>query len=553
MDWLKEFLLSPSPTQAVVLLFLLMLVGLSLSRIKFRGVSLGVTWVFFAGIVAGHFGLTADTAAVRFAQNFGLVLFVYALGLQVGPGFINSFRKGGLSLNMLGLLSIFVSTVMALLLTLVTPVGVADMMGVLCGASTNTPALGAVQQTLAQMGLPETSPALATALAYPFGVVGVMVAIMILKRMSSKTQEHDRLSGGEDETFIATFDVLNPAVIGKTIEEVADMSGERFIISRVWRNHSVVIPSSDTLLQEGDRCLVITKVRDINHLTAVLGRREEGDWNRDDIDWNAMDRHFVSQPVLVTNKEINGKRLSELKLRNRYGVNVTRVFRGGMALLATPDLMLQVGDRVVVVGKDASLPAVAEELGDTVKTLNEPNLISICLGIVIGLAIGAIPIFIPSMSAPVKIGIAGGPIIAGILMGAYGPRIHMVTYTTESANLMLRRLGLSMYLAALGLLSGPQFFETVMRPEGLVWILTGAFLAVVPVVLVGWLSMKVWHVDFGSTAGMLCASMANPMALGYADDLVSNDNPSLAYTTVYPLSMFARVVVVQVVVILFCM
>lgn len=552
MNYFSSLFVAHSALQAVVVIFLIVAAGLLAGRIRIAGISLGVTFVFFCGILAGHAGLSVDADMLAFAQNFGLILFVYALGLQVGPGFFNAFRKGGMMWNFLGLGVILTGTLVALLFSRLTPVSLPDMVGILCGAVTNTPALGAAQQTLDQLGRDSASPALACAVTYPLGVVGVILAIILLRKTVVRPDDLETGRADRPETpFIATFRVHNPAVCGKPLSEVAHLTQDRFIISRIWRSGRLLLPDSETCLQENDRLLVVTTVGESKDLTAVFGERENTDWNREGIDWDALDSQLTSHRIIVTRTGINGRTLGSLKLRNRFGVNVTRIYRSGVALLATPDRVLRMGDKLVAVGSEEGIRAVEKELGNTVQRLREPNLISICIGIVAGLALGAVPFAIPGISAPVRLGLAGGPIIAGICMGAFGPRIHMVAYTTESANLMLRRLGLAMYLACLGLDAGARFFETVCRPEGLLWIGLGFVITLVPVLLMGWVALKAFHLDFGSVTGILCGSMANPMALSYASDTIPNDNPALCYTQVYPLCMFLRVVIAQLLLVFF--
>ena len=522
-------------------------IGLGLGKVRIMGISLGVTFVFFVGILAGHLGFTVDPAMRTYAESFGLVIFVYALGLQVGPGFFSSFHTGGLTLNMLSMGVVVVGTLMAVAFSYATGVALPDMVGVLCGATTNTPALGAAQQTLVQLGLDGSTAALGCAVTYPLGVVGVIIAVMLMRKMFVKPGD----TGAQEKedvhkVYMAAFQVHNPAIFCKSVKDIGTISTTRFVISRLWRDGHVSIPTSATMLREGDRLLVITAEKDVPSLTVLFGEQENKDWNKDDIDWNAIDSELASVRIVVTRPELNGKRLGSLRLRNHYGINISRVYRSGVQLLATPELVLQLGDRLTVVGEAAAIRNVEKVLGNAVKSLNEPNLVVIFIGIVLGLVLGSLPIAIPGISTPVKLGLAGGPIIVGILLGTFGPRLHMITYTTRSANLMLRALGLSMYLACLGLDAGAHFFETVFRPEGVLWIGLGFVLTLVPTLIVGVIAMKWMKIDFGSVFGMLCGSMANPMALNYVNDTVSGDNPSVAYATVYPLSMFARVILVQV-------
>lgn len=552
MEWLYNLFFEQSALQAVVILSLITAVGLGLGKIHIFGISLGVTFVFFMGILAGHLGFSIDPQMLTYAESFGLVLFVYALGLQVGPGFFSSFQRGGYRLNLLSLGVIVLGTVMAVLLSRVTTVDLPDMVGILCGATTNTPALGAAQQTLKQLGEPTSGAALSCAVTYPLGVVGVILAILVVKKLFVRPSDmEDHEHDDPNHTYIATFQVHNPAIFDKSIQDIGKSGYPKFVISRVWRDGAVSIPTSDKILKENDRLLVITTEKDVPALTILFGEQENRDWNKEDIDWNAIDSKLISKHIVISRPEINGKKLGSLRLRNTYGINISRVLRSGVQLLATPGLVLQLGDRLTVVGEAAAIHNVEKVLGNTVKTLKDPNLASIFIGIVVGLIVGSIPIAVPGISSPVKLGLAGGPIIIGILIGSYGPRLHLVTYTTRSANLMLRGIGLSLYLACLGLDAGSHFFETVMRPEGALWIGLGFLITFIPVVIMALVALRLCRMDFGSTCGMLCGSMANPMALNYANDIIPNDNPAVSYATVYPLGMFTRVIIAQLILMLF--
>ena len=552
MEWLDTLFMNHSALQAVVVISLISALGLAMGKIHIMGISLGVTFVFFAGILAGHLGLSIDPQMLNYAESFGLVIFVYSLGLQVGPGFFSSFRKGGMQLNMLSILLIALGTLLAVACHLTAGVSLPDMVGILCGATTNTPALGAAQQTLQQMGLPSRSPALSCAVTYPLGVLGVIIAVLLIRKIFVRKEDlNEKEKDNANKTYIAEFQVFNPGIYGKSIKDIAHISSTKFVISRLWRDSKVSIPTSEKILQKGDHLLVITSEKDVEAMTVLFGEQESKDWNKEDIDWNAIDSQLISQRIIVTRPEINGKKLGSLRLRNHYGINISRVYRAGVQLLATSELVLQMGDRLTVVGEAAAIQNVEKVLGNAVKSLKEPNLVAVFIGIILGLALGAIPFTIPGISAPVKLGLAGGPIIVGILIGTFGPRLHMVTYTTLSANLMLRGLGLSMYLACLGLDAGAHFFETVVRPEGALWIGLGFAITFIPVVVTGLIALKVMKVDFGSVSGMLCGSMANPMALNYVNDTIHGDNPSVSYATVYPLSMFLRVIIAQIILMFF--
>lgn len=552
MNWLYSLFSDHSAMQAVVVISFISAIGLALGKVRIAGISLGVTFVFFIGIMAGHIGITIDPQMLNYAESFGLIVFVYALGLQVGPGFFGLLRKGGITLNALALTIVLLGTIMTLIFHLTCGISLPDMVGILCGATTNTPALGAAQQTLKQMGLPSSSPALSCAVTYPLGVLGVILAIFTIRRIFIRPSDiPEQEKEKKKPVYIAEFQVNNPGIIGKSIREAAALSPKKFVISRLWREGKVSIPTSEKKLEAKDRLLVITSEEDIDTLTVLFGEHKDKDWNKEDIDWNAIDSQLISQRIVVTRPEINGKRLSSLRLRNHYGINISRVYRSGVQLLATPDLVLQMGDRLTVIGEAAAIQNVEKVLGNAVKSLNEPNLISVFIGIILGLALGAIPFSIPGISSPVKLGIAGGPIIVGILIGSFGPRFHMITYTTRSANLMLRALGLSMYLACLGLDAGQHFFETVIRPEGLIWILLGFAITFVPIIIVAIIALRIIKIDFGSVSGMVCGSMANPMALNYANDTIPGDNPAVSYATVYPLCMFVRVIIAQIILMFF--
>ncbi|MDD6953922.1 MAG: putative transporter [Prevotella sp.] len=545
MDWLQGLFTIHSSVQTVVVVALIIATGLALGKFKVGGISLGVAFVFFIGILAGHLHLSVDATVLDFIETFGLAMFVYCLGLHVGPNFFGSLREEGVALNLWSLGIIVLGTVFAVVLIPLTHISLPDMVGILCGATTNTPALGAATQALAHHGLPTGSVALATAVTYPLGVLGVIVAMVIIRKLFVKPTDLKPRASHDDHTYIVEFTVVNPAVHGKTIMEVAQMTHLHFVISRIWRNNQVIVPMANTVLHKNDSLLVITTPEDEPTLEMLFGKRETRNWNRESIDWNAIDNTVESRVIVMTNTHLNGKRLGHINLRKAYGVNVSRVIRGDLKLLAEDNLILQYGDRVTVVGKHENLDEVEAFLGNAVKTLEEPNLGNILFGIVLGMAIGTIPISLPGMEQPIRLGIAGGPILMGILVGAIGPRLRLVTYTTRSASLMLRKLGLSLYLACLGLDAGKDFFATVVRPEGLMWVGIGFLVTLIPVLVLGIIALKTHKYDFGTICGILCGSMANPMALGYANDTLRGDSASISYATVYPIGMFARVIIAQ--------
>ncbi len=552
MEWINSLFFTPSAVQTVVIISLICALGLAMGKIKICGISLGIAFVFFIGILAGHLGVRVDAAMMDYAQNFGLILFVYVLGLSVGPGFFGSLAHEGLALNMWSIVVVVLGTVFALLLCPLTGITLPDMAGLLCGATTNTPALGAAQQTLSQLGIPHSGTALGCALTYPLGVVGVILAILVLRKLFVKAEDLVvKHQNTEKDTYIARFEVVNPAISGKTLAQLALMTRLKFVISRVWRGDEVIVPKSVTQLQLHDQLMVVATQDEASVLEMLFGKRLEEDWNKEEVDWNSLDTKVESRVVVLSRPMLNGKTLGSLQLRHTHRVNVSRVSRGDLTLLALPNLRLQYGDRLHIVGEPKAVDDVEALFGNSVESLNEPNLAAIFIGIIMGLALGAIPIHLPGMSIPVKLGIAGGPIIVGILVGAFGPRFHLITYTTRSASLMLRKLGLSLYLACLGLDSGVHFFETVMRPEGLVWIGVGFLLTIIPVLLVGFILLRLKRYDYGTICGILCGSMANPMALAYANDTISGDTPSVSYATVYPLGMFLRVILIQIMLMFF--
>ena len=553
MQWFLEIFNEQTFTQAVLILSLICACGLAMGKIKIFGVSLGVTFVFFAGIIAGHFGLSMDPQMLAFAQNFGLIIYIYALGVQVGPGFFASFKKGGMTLNITSLMLILLGLLMALGVHWTSGISLPETMGLFAGAVTNTPMLGAAQQALLQVH-PEdvdkaNSMAMACAVGYPCGLVGAVLCVVILKAMFSKGTSKPK-DESTDNTFVAEYQVSNPAIFGKSIQEIRQNADCQFVISRIWKDGRVIIPTSETIIEEDEHILLISAKRDVEHIRTIFGHKENIDWNKKDIDWNAIDNQLVSARILITKPELNGVKLGSLRLRNSYGINITRVNRAGIDLFASPSLHLQLGDKLTIVGERRAIENVSPILGNEAKRLNTPNLFAIFTGIVLGLILGSIPFAIPGMSVPVKLGIAGGPIIVGLFMGAFGPRFHLSTYTTRSANLMLQQLGLTIYLAGLGLSAGAGFFETVFTSEGLKWLFISLMLAIIPMLVMGIISAKLFKLDYAGNVGMLCGGMANPIALNYANSTVDSDEPAVAYATVYPACIFLRVFSAQIIMLL---
>lgn len=546
-----------SAMQSIIVIAFVCGVGLMLSKIPMGRFSLGVTWVFFAGILAAHFGLSIDPVMNSFVQNFGLVLFIYALGLQVGPSFFPSLRSGGIKENLLAIVVAIVGLALCVLYYYLLGLPMTDLIGVFSGATTNTPALAAAQSTVASTisdsSTIESTMALACAVTYPLGVVGMILGMMVLSTLVKKNRRGDAPAAkAHPATAFTEFEVVNPAIANLSIAEVAQRVKSHFVVTRLWQNGKVQIPNSQTTLQLGDRLLVASPEEEgYNQLEVLFGRKVDKDWNKEGIDWDSIDKELISKRLVVTNREINGKTLGELKLRSVYGVNVTRLDRSGIELFAAPHLHIQLGDRISIVGEGNAVKACEELIGNEVKMLDAPNLLSLFIGILLGCMLGAIPIFLPGISMPIKLGLAGGPIIMGILIGAYGPRFKMTTFITNSASQLIQKLGLLLYLSSLGLASGSNFFSTIVEGDGLLWLLLGFSMTVVPVLLTGWMAMRWFKMRYGSTCGMLCGSMANPMALDYLNGKVMDDSHNISYATVYPLSMFFRIISAQILILIF--
>ena len=540
----------PSVLQTLVILTLVSAVGLILGKLRIGKISLGITFVFFVGILAAHFGVVVQPEMSSFAQTLGLTLFVYALGVEVGPSFFPSLKSQGILYNGLGLLLITLGLLLVVILHYSFGISMPNMMGIMSGAVTNTPMLAAVQSTLQDIvGLEGTRQvadlALACALTYPLGVVGMILAILILQVIEPKRQKEDRLES--KTTYITELELTNPRLFGKTILEVVRLQEKHFIISRVWRGDKLIVPTSQTQLQEGDHLLLLIHEEDLGVLEAFFGRRSESrDWNRPDIDWDAIDAQLITKRLIITNGKINGIKLGALRLRNEYGINITRIDRAGIEILASPELHLQLGDRLTVVGEAQEIAKAKKFIGDSINTLDKPKLVSFFAGLALGCILGSIPVAIPGLSMPIKLGLAGGPIIIGILMGAFGPRLRLATYMTNSATQLIKQLGIILYLAGLGLASGAHFFETIIHGDGLLWIFLGFLITLLPTLLVGIVSLFGYRKTHAETVGLLCGAMANSMALDYAMSLNESRSSSVAYAIVYPVAMFVRIISAQI-------
>ncbi len=556
--WLSEQFVLPSITQTIIVLSLVCVLGLWLGKFKFGNITLGVTFVFFVGILASHFGLRCDASMLSFAQSLGLVIFVYALGLEVGPSFFPSLKHGGVLYNVISVVMVIITLILCYLIYLVLGIPMPHILGVMSGAVTNTPVLAAIQDTMTQMGVGDAKMladmALACAVSYPLGVVGVILALAVMGMMAKKmkTQHHKSQGGEHNHTFIAEYEVTNPAMNGVDIKQLVNMANRNFVISRIWHGDETILPRYNSVISQGDRLLVIGSEDDVPLLSALFGHQvQEHDWNKPGINWDSLGGNLVSRRIIVTKSKYNGVKLGALRLRNEYGINITRIDRAGVQLLANPSLYLQLGDRITVVGENQAISKVSDLMGDQIELLDKPKLTSFFGGMLLGCLIGMIPFYIPSMSMPIKLGLAGGPIIVGILMGAFGPRLHLTTYITNSATQLVKQLGIVLYMAGLGLASGANFFETILHGSGLLWVAVGFVITMVPTLIVGFMALKMMKLDLGSVAGLICGSMANPFALEYADTLVKGDEPSVVYATVYPLGMFVRIITAQILLLFF--
>lgn len=554
MNWFTELMTGTSIAHAVLVLSGVVALGVLLSRIKICGVSLGVTWILFVGIVAGHFGLSVNADILNFIKEFGLILFVYSVGLQVGPGFFSSFKKGGLTLNAVAVITVLISVLLAYIIHLVTGTSLITMAGVLCGAVTNTPGLGAAQQSYVEAtGVADPSIAMGYAVAYPLGVVGIVMSIVLVKGLFGMTMEKEleKATGSSaDAAKMATkysVAVKGRNVVGKTIEALHGMIDKDFVVSRLCRaNGKVEIPASSTILEEGDRILVISVEASKEAVTAFFG--EEIQVSEEE--WKDMDSQMASRKIIVTKHNINGKTLGELKVRSVFGLNVTRVTRAGIDLMASPDLELQVGDRVRVVGDEKNIESLAKALGNSSKQLSSPNLLAIFLGIAVGVVFGSIPFMLPGMPSPVKMGLAGGPLIISILMGRFGHKFKVVTYTTFSANMMLREVGISLFLAAVGIASGAGFVDTVVNKGGFAWIGYGLIITFVPMIAGAAIGRFCFNFNYFQLMGLIAGCGTNPSGLAYSNSISPINQQAVSYATIYPLVMFLRVLTPQILVLM---
>lgn len=557
MNWFENLFVGTGIAHSVFLIALVIAVGMLLGRIKIGKISLGVTLVLFVGIFFGALGMQIDPGVLHFIKEFGLILFIYAVGLQVGPGFFPSLKKGGLKLNLLAVLVVMLGVGVTIVIKYLSDLPMSTMVGLLSGAVTNTPGLGAAEQTYTDiMGTSDPSIAMGYAVAYPLGVIGIILSMMVVRavlRVNIRKEEQDFISQDdalEHAARSASFVVVNPAIFGKSIMELLSSYFEHgdIVVSRHYNHETqeITVATGSTILHEHDRVFVIGQPHELDHTEAIFGQRIDIDRKK----WIPTGSNLISNKYTITKKTLNGKRLGELQLRQIYGVNVTRVTRAGVDLVAHPSMRLQMGDQIRVVGSDASVNKVRELVGDSQKHLNEPNLIGIFIGIALGVLLGSIPFIFPGIPQPVKLGLAGGPLIVAILLSNFGPKFGIVTYTTQSANLMIREIGIALFLTCVGIGAGDGFVDTIVN-GGYHWVGYGFIITIIPMLIVGILGKKVFKVNYLTLSGVMAGSMTDPPALAYANGLTEEDAPAVGYATVYPLTMFLRVLTAQMLIIFF--
>lgn len=552
MNWLQDLLTNPNSIAHIVALYAFVIAaGVLLGKIKLFGISLGVTFVLFVGILAGHFGFTGNPAILSFVQDFGLILFVFCIGLQVGPSFFSSFKKGGITMNMLAVGIVALNIVVALVLyyALQGRVDIPMMVGILCGAVTNTPGLGAANEALQQLHYQGSEIAMGYACAYPLGVMGIilsLIAIRYICRVNMQKEAEDIQKEEEANPHLKPYHIVlkvqNEALSGKKMSQVQNFLARDFVCSRILQDGHVYVPNADTVLRLGDEMNIVCAEDDSEAIQAFIGPKIDGvDWDKQ----SKQDRPMVSRRILVTQPSINGKTLGELHFSSMYGVNVTRVNRSGMDLFAARQLTLQVGDRVMVVGPQDAIERVAELLGNQLKRLDHPNIVTIFVGILVGILFGSLPIAFPGIPTPVKLGLAGGPLIISILIGRFGHKVKLVTYTTMSANLMLREVGLVLFLASVGIKAGENFVQMVVEGDGMLYVGIGFLITVIPLLIIGMVARWRHKLNYYTLMGLIAGSNTDPPALAYANQISGNDAPAVGYSTVYPLTMFLRILTAQ--------
>lgn len=556
MSWLTELIMdNNSIAHAIFLYALVIAFGVILGKIKIFGVSLGVTFVLFVGILVGHLQLTVNTEILHFIREFGLILFIFSIGLQVGPGFFSSFKRGGLILNGLAVLIILLNIAVALAIYFgFGDINISNLVGVLSGAVTNTPGLGAAQQTLTEVAgaTPETADAIkgmamGYAAAYPLGVLGIILSMILIKAIFriSLDKEQENLNHENEQSqlqpHVITLQVTNALIFNHTVKQVHDVIDRNYVISRMKKaaTGEIIIPKSDTLIEKDDLLLIVISAQEEHVYESVIGHKI-------DMKWDMNNGPAVSRRILVTKSEYSGRKIGSLRLHMGYKLNITRVNRAGVDLLANPNLALQIGDRLTVVGNIDDINRLAERMGNSLKRLNQPNMFTMFIGILLGIILGSIPIAFPGMSVPMKLGLAGGPLIVAILISCFGYKVKLVTYTSSAASLMLREIGICLFLASVGIAAGGDFAETVFNATGLRWVLYGFMITFFPLLIVGFIARRKYNLNYFSIMGLLSGSYTDPPALAYSNKTANNDAPAVAYSTVYPLTMFLRVISAQI-------
>lgn len=563
MDWLINLFTTQDSIAHIVLLYgIVIAIGIMLGKLKIGGISLGVTFVLFCGIVAGHFGFTGPTPILNFLQDFGLILFVFCIGLQVGPGFFESFKKGGVALNGISVLMIFLNIIVMfacyyLFFDTSNKTNLPMMIGVLYGAVTNTPGLGAANEALTSVFTNGQIPQIANgyACAYPLGVLGIIGATILIRfitKTNLKTEEEEleaeEAANPHAKPLAITLEVSNVYLAGRTLSQISEFLGRDIVCTRIFHQGEMTLPNKNTKFEVGDKLHIVCAEADAEAIKAFIGPETDFEWENAKTENQPM----ISKRVIVTNPKMNGKTLGKMHFSSVYGVNITRITRQGMDLFASRNHHFHIGDRVMVVGREENVNRVAELMGNSARSLNVPNIATIFIGIVIGILFGSIPIAVPGVPVPLKLGLAGGPLIIAILIGRFGYRIKLVTYTTTSANMMLREMGLALFLASVGIKAGAGFVHTVVQGDGLLYVLTGFFITIIPILIVGPLARWKFKFNYFTLMGMIAGTYTDPPALAYANSSCSKEAPAIGYSTVYPLSMFLRIFTAQICVLFFC-
>ncbi len=550
MSWFESLCSNYLSTANTILLYAIIIsIGVFLGKFKIRGISLGITWVLFIGIFAGHLGFQIEPNTLTFIKDFGLILFVFCIGLQVGPSFFSSFKRGGIIFNILAMGIVFLNIIVALVLYYIDgSIELPMIVGVLFGAATNTPGLGAANEALNQINYTGDPISLGYACAYPLGIAGAIIAIIAVKYICriniDKEEEYLKTHDKDGESLtVLQLEICNDAITAKPLKEITKLTQHHFICSRICHQDIISKPDADTILHQGDFIMVICKEEDIESITKFFGKKSDFNWINESLP-------MISRRILITKSDINGKKLKDLHLSNIYNVIVTRVNRSGVDLFADPNLELQIGDRIMVVGKKESIDHVAQLLGNELKKLDTPNIITIFVGIFLGILVGSIPLKFPGMPTPVKLGLAGGPLIIAILIGRFGHKLKLITYTTVSANLMLREIGIALFLASVGIDAGDSFLHTIIEGDGLLYVAYGVIITIIPIIIIGLLGRYVFHINYFSLAGLISGATTNPAALAFASQSANNDKPAVAYSTVYPLTMFLRIISGQIILLL---